>query len=92
MRFGILLYSSKIIKIIEANGGELPVSSTDEVLNEKMDDISTLVILINFLDFYCFTKFLFSTLFFFLFVLMTFSLYFSWNSMLHFIIIFDFLD
>lgn len=47
MRFGVLLYSSKMIKIIEANGGELPVSSTDEVLNENTDDISTLVIFIN---------------------------------------------
>lgn len=42
MRFGVLLYSSKLIKTVQENGGKYPTSTVkDETKNGE--DISTLV-------------------------------------------------
>lgn len=44
MRFGVILYSSKMIKKIEDNGGELPTFSAGKDDRVAEDDISSLVI------------------------------------------------
>lgn len=40
MRFGVILYSAKLVETIEANDGELPVAH----LKDDREDISSLVI------------------------------------------------
>lgn len=44
MRFGVILYSSKMIKKIEDNGGELPILSAGKNDRVAEDDLSSLVI------------------------------------------------
>uniref|UniRef100_A0A1D1XJM9 UDP-glucose:glycoprotein glucosyltransferase n=2 Tax=Anthurium amnicola TaxID=1678845 RepID=A0A1D1XJM9_9ARAE len=44
MRFGIILYSSKLIKYLEDNGGELAESSVRDTVNDSGEDVSILVI------------------------------------------------
>lgn len=39
MRFGVILYSTKLVEKIESNDGELPVAH----LKDDQEDISTLV-------------------------------------------------
>lgn len=42
MRFGIILYSSKLVKIIEENGGHLPSSAVQDD-KKRTEDVSSLV-------------------------------------------------
>ncbi|KAL8535987.1 hypothetical protein ACS0TY_011576 [Phlomoides rotata] len=44
MRFGVILYSTKFVEMIEANGGELPVAH----LKDEPEDISSLIIRLFF--------------------------------------------
>ncbi|CAL9044711.1 unnamed protein product [Musa banksii] len=43
MRFGIILYSSKLVKIIEENGGHLPSSAVQDD-KKRTEDVSSLII------------------------------------------------
>lgn len=40
MRFGVILYSTKLVEMVEANDGELPVAN----LKDDSEDISSLVV------------------------------------------------
>ena len=43
MRFGVILYSSKLIKQVESSGGEVDCSSVEND-NQNEEDLSSLVI------------------------------------------------
>ncbi|URE03054.1 udp-glucose glycoprotein [Musa troglodytarum] len=43
MRFGVILYSSKLVKIIEENGGHLPSSAVQDD-KKRTEDVSSLII------------------------------------------------
>lgn len=44
IRFGVILYSAKLIMKIEENGGELPLTSAGKDDSHSVEDISSLVI------------------------------------------------
>lgn len=49
MRFGVILYSSKLINIIEENGGKLPLSAVEDEIANPNDASSLIIRLFNYI-------------------------------------------
>lgn len=70
MRFGVILYSTTFIKMVEMSGGELQVSKAED--GQVEEDISNLVFA-SFNSFVCFLIFYLFLVFAFCFTFVIFS-------------------